>query len=284
MASSQTVNPSVRVTRISRPPIPREHGAWAILYTPYVIGTVMAGEAAPIPSLLLLLAVTSVFLAREPATLLLRRRRAEGAAAWLATYGLIAAACGAALILYYGRTALLQIGAAAGLAFGLHAALQAWPARKRLDRSLWGEMMSVAALTLTAPAAYAVVRGDLDGMAAFVWAECLVFFWSGILHVKMLLAAVRIKGAFTTDDRRQVAGASAAYHAAAALLVAWAASSVGGIAGALVLVAYLPVLVRAFYGCAIVTNALPSLKRMGMMELAYSVWFTLFLTVALHRV
>jgi hypothetical protein len=284
MASCQTVNPPVRVARISRPPIPREHGAWAILYTPYLIGTMVAGAVEPVPSLLLLLAITAVFLAREPATHLLRRRRTEGAAAWLATYGLIAAVCGAVLILYCGRTALLQIGAAAGLAFGLHAALQAWPARKRLDRSLWGEMISVAALTLTAPAAYAVVRGNLDGTAAFVWAACLVFFWSGILHVKMFLAAVRIKGAFTTDDRRQVAAASFAYHVAATILVAWAAYSVGGPAGGLIAVSYLPVFIRAFYACATVTNALPSLKRVGVRELAYSVWFTILLTTALLRV
>ena len=47
------------------------------------------------------------------------------------------------------RSKWFAIGWLAAAAFTLHLILQAWPARKRLARSLWGELISMAALTLT---------------------------------------------------------------------------------------------------------------------------------------
>ena len=61
--------------------VPREHGAWAILILPYVLGTVLGGGFSR-KSFLDLLAVVLIFLARQPLGVLgrglvLKGKRAE---------------------------------------------------------------------------------------------------------------------------------------------------------------------------------------------------------------
>ena len=71
---------------IGRPPIPHEHGAWVILYAPLVLGFGASGVFAPVRWLLLIIAVTGLFLAREAAGLILRGRGKAGTGLWLALY------------------------------------------------------------------------------------------------------------------------------------------------------------------------------------------------------
>src|SRR5581483_11988835 len=103
--------------RLGRPPIPHEHGAWVILYAPLFIALAATPPFALAPSLLLVLAVTGLFLARE--------------------------AAGRPLLRSYRRLALLHVGLLVVGLFALHALLLLWPARKRLDRSQWGEILGV---------------------------------------------------------------------------------------------------------------------------------------------
>jgi len=87
--------------------LPREHGAWAMFYVPFVLGVLVAGRVSP-PVLLLLVATSALFIARE--SLLVwwrahsrgRQTQASGQAGrLLLIYFAIAALSGAPLVLFY---------------------------------------------------------------------------------------------------------------------------------------------------------------------------------------
>src|SRR5690242_16591551 len=87
--------------------LPKEHGAWAMFYVPFVLGVMVAGKIS-LPVLLLLLATSALFISRE-SLLTLWRARKRGrqtpssiqAGRLLLIYFAIAAASGAPLILFY---------------------------------------------------------------------------------------------------------------------------------------------------------------------------------------
>jgi hypothetical protein len=66
-------------------------------------------------------------------------------------------------------------------------------------------------------------------------------------------------------------------------LEAWIALSLlrGGPGAILVTLAYLPALWRALRGWTTLSNKLPPLKRVGIAETCYALWFTSFLLAAL---
>src|SRR5262249_11881993 len=101
--------------------LPREHGAWAMLYVPFVLGLMVAGNANW-AFVWLLLATTALFISRE-SLLIWWRARARGrqtrasrnAFRLLLIYLSIAAVGGLSLILlyrYYWLMVLALIGAA----------------------------------------------------------------------------------------------------------------------------------------------------------------------------
>jgi hypothetical protein len=262
--------------------MPHEHGAWVILYAPLVVALAAVWPFAPWPAFLLLLAVTGAFLVRNVAGLLIRRRGERRLERWLALYLALLTAGALPLFLIYRRFALLPVGMLAALLFALHAWLSVWPARRRLDRSQWGEILAVGALALTAPAAYVAARGALDGTAWCLWAACTLYFSSSIFFVKMLLAAVKVRGAFSPRERWNVGRENLVYHLLLAGIVMLLAARIGGWSGLLAFLAYLPVIVRALVGWAALSNALPPLKRVGLAETFYSLWFSAFFLAALR--
>jgi hypothetical protein len=263
--------------RIGRPPIPHEHGAWVILYAPLLIGFGAALHGTvPIKWLLLTLAVMGAFLAREAAGLLLRGRGKAGTGFWLAIYAAAWLAGGLPLLLLCHLSSLLWIGALMVILFALHSLLLV---RGRLDRSQWGEILGVGALTLTAPAAYSVATAALDFRAWLVWAGCLLYFSGPIFYVKMLLAAAKSRRAWSEEKRREIGRDTFIYHALLAITLLGVALRIGGDSALWLGAAYLPTLLRAFYRAVKLTPELPPLKRIGIQETLHALWFMIcFLT------
>lgn len=258
---------------IPRPPLPREHGAWIILFAPMVIGFSVTRAVAPLLWLLLTLTITGAFLAREAASLLLRKRGKPGVRGWLAVY-LLAMACGGLSLLVLTRSiALPGIGLLTGALFGLHSCLML---RQRQDRSQWGEILGVAALTLTAPAAFAATQRALDTTAWLLWIGCVGYFSSGIFYVKMWLAAAKAKAIWNDSVRRQIGRDNLLYHLLLTLAVVACSLFLPWRAGLALVVAYFPVLYRGLTGWAALSPSLPPLKRLGMLETLRALWFALF--------
>ena len=255
-----------------RPPIPHEHGAWFILYVPLLI-PLLAGSTVPlIPSLLLILVVTGSYLGQYAFRLTLRQHHKAGNVFWLAVYSIVVAVGLIGLLSVYRLTDLFMVGMMAGALFGMYTLLGR-VLRGRFDRSQWGQILAIAALTLTTLAAYVVVYGVLGRSGWYIWSACILYFSSGVFYVRMLLSAARIKEGFDRSARWTVGRDVGLYHGLVIVVMAAVIVMIGGWVAWLVALAYAPVIVRAFYGWVTLTNTLPPLKRVGWKESGYSLWF-----------
>jgi hypothetical protein len=254
-------------------PMPQEHGAWVVLYAPLLIGIALARPWRPAAQICLFLAVTGAFLARGPSVQLLKRRDTARSTFWLGVYGAMLLAGALPLLLVWRRWELLTIGGLAAIVFGAHALLQVLPARRRLDRSQPGEILSVLGLTLTAPAAFVAANGTLDGYGVCLWIICALYYAGGILNVKMNLTAVRLKRPLTAADRLRVGAPNLVYHALLGVMTL-AFLFMDPARGSIFLVlAYAPAIARATVDTLRVSHRLPAMKKLGWREAILSVWF-----------
>jgi hypothetical protein len=265
--------------RIGAPPIPHEHGAWMMLYAPLAIGLVVFRPVPLWPALWLVLAITGAFMAQNAVGLLLRRRVPQGAGFWLAVYAGICALAGGYLLLGYGLTELLWLGIPPLLLFGG----QGWLRRSanwRLNRSQLGEVAAVGVFALTGPAAHIVAHGELAEPAWAVWGSCVLFFTSSVFYVRMRVEGARFKGGLGLKERWQAGRGLVVYHLSLAIaLIFWMGKGDGG--GLPIVIAFFPALIRALGGFVWLPNRLPSLRRIGLLEIAYSLWFCVWLMAGL---
>lgn len=230
-----------RPVAAARPPMPREHGAWGILLVPFATAVGVAG-VWNLPVALLLVSILCFYVAR--ASWLKKNYR------WTAALLAGSAACVLPLLLVWKLWWLAAFGAvAAPLAF------------RKTERSVGMQLLAVAGLTLTAPAAWYAATGTLDYR---LWLLNALYFGGGIFYVKMHIA---------TAMARKPAGRLPVilYYGALAGILAW--WPVG--------LAFAPVIARAFVGAARVSPVL-RIKRLGWTEVAYSIVFAVVL-ITLYR-
>jgi hypothetical protein len=134
--------------------MPAEHGAWGILLVPLLCAAALAGSWNA-PLALLMVCALALFLLRGSL-----EAQAPGSPwrALLAPSHLVLAAAGAGaagiLVFFYQRYELLWLGLAAAVLYWLqHWLLQKHAENGTEKRSLPAELVGVALLTLTAPAA-----------------------------------------------------------------------------------------------------------------------------------
>ncbi len=166
---------------------PQEHGTWAFLLSPLIIG-IAVGKTWTSNTTLLVIGVLAAFMARQPVVILAkiwgkRRPRADLPAAlfWMALYGFIAFVAGVILV-------------ARGYAFLVYLAVPAvfvllwylYLIRNRAERRQLGlEIVGSGALALAAPAALWVARGHYDPLGWALW--LLVWFQSAASIVYIYL-------------------------------------------------------------------------------------------------
>src|ERR1051326_7839061 len=188
--------------------LPKEHGAWAMLYVPFCMGILVAGSLSW-RVLLLGLSMTFVFIARE-SLLLWWRARSRGKEAsdtgrlMLIYFGL-AALCGAPLIFFSQLFGLVPMALLVIVLLGINT-LQA---AQREDRTVLGESLAIIGLTLTAPAAYYVARGKWETVALWLWILSALYFTSSIFYVKLRVLALSAR---KEQARQQAWWSCALYH------------------------------------------------------------------------
>jgi hypothetical protein len=234
-----------------RPPLPREHGAWGILLVPFATAIGVAGRWNW-PVTLLLVSVLAFYVAR---TSWLKRQ-------WRWVAGLLTLSVAAALPLVVAwKMWWLPVFAVVALPVAV----------RPTGRSTGGQLAGAVGLTLTAPAAWYVATGRLDGMAAGLWGANAAYFAGGVLYVRMHLeAARRLPGARTVN---------VAYHAVLTGFVL--ALGIAGVISWGVAAAFAPAVVRALIGSWRLGPEL-RLKRLGWTEVAHSVVFSGLLAWALR--
>jgi hypothetical protein len=205
--------------------LPKEHGAWAILIAPIVVGLIGAPAVSPAAATLFVLGSLAVFLSRTPLQVLLAKPRDRQAQAWLVFYAALTAGAFIPLILLLGCWKLLYFAVPSGLLLAEN--ILANKSGKRF--SAFNEAAGVFGLCLGAPAAYYAASFTLDARAWSLWLLCSVYYLGPIFHVKMAALQHRAVAdpaavpAIAVMRRR-----STVYHALSlAGVAAWAAS--GGV-------------------------------------------------------
>jgi hypothetical protein len=168
-----------------KPPLPKEHGSWAMLTIPLLLG-IMIASAWQWRVLVLLIAATGFFLVRHPlATLVKTRKRAAVDRVslwwWVAIYSGITALSSGWLILAQGLGWLVIMGLVGSilLLFNL------WLVSRRREMSVAGELAGIGGLALGAPIGYYVTSGQLNNTAAALWLINALYFGGTVFYVKL---------------------------------------------------------------------------------------------------
>jgi len=249
--------------------LPKEHGAWAMLYVPLTVGTLVAWSA-PLRLALLALSVTFFFIARE-SLLIWWRARSRGqqndqARRFMLSYLALAGVFGATLLLVYHLYWFFAMALGALVLL----AVNARQAVRHEDRTIGGEMMAIGGLTLTAPAAYYAGCGTFDATALSLWALCALYFASSVFYIKLRVSTINPR---LNEARRKSWRRCAFFHAF--LLMSLLILSLTGSMNLFGLAAFSPVLVRSFWHLAKPVRRI-NLRSVGWLEIVYSVVFLIF--------
>jgi hypothetical protein len=246
--------------------LPKEHGAWVMLYVPFVLGVAVAGRVNW-PVLLLLLSATAVFISRE-SLLVYWRARARGrdaaeAGRALLLYLALAAAFGSPLIFAFKLFWLIPLGLA-GAALLL---INGKQAAQMEERGTTGEIMAIVALTMTAPAAHYAAGGRWEMTAFWLWLLSALYMASSVFYIKLRVYRLNPR---KQAELRQALRSCAFYHSF--LVVALPALIIAGGLGLFAFIAFAPALVRTFWGMFMPKTKV-NLIRAGILEIAYSLVF-----------
>jgi len=262
-----------QVNALSRLPKPKEHGAWVMLYVSFFTAVGVTG-IFDLKVWLLLATVTLLFFSQQPLRQILGQRLRGNLGqrcplfCWLGFYWISSTVLLADLYFNY-RLVRLPFFAVmtAPVVFLL---IYQW--RRNCVRTIAGELVGILGLTMTAPLVHYVATGQIGVTGFVLWALTFVYFSSSIFYIK----ARREK--FLKSRLKPVAGkapmtlVSSFYHWG--LLTAIAIAVVFNLLSPIVLVAFSPVILRGVWRFREVPSKL-NLKSIGLMEVAYSIFFGL---------
>jgi hypothetical protein len=259
--------------------VPREHGAWGLLLVPMVTaaGVAFRQSTNVFPFVLLLTTALALFWLRTPLESLLgiSAMRAEtkeerSSVAFVVLYLAIVALLPASMLLWAGQNPLLWlIGGAAGVAFVAQAVLRKMGRRTRM----LSEIVGTIGLTASAPAVYYVITGKFGMTGWMLWLANLIFAGNQIHYVQIRIHSAKLVGAHAKLARAWTFALGQLAMAAALALTCWL-----GWMPWLVLLAFVPLLLRGFY--YFVQKPAPlKVRRLGWNELAQAIVFcALFIT------
>lgn len=236
--------------------IPKQHGAWGMLFVPFIVGASLSGW-----KLLHLVALSGwvlLYLAMYPLLLAVKtKQRRRMYLMWTGGY-----AGGAALLLAAPvavRPPLLLYGTLMLPLF----AVNVWYAHRNNERAFGNDCAAAAALCLGGPAAYMIGTGEVySHTALLLWTVFALFFGGSIFFVKTM---IRQRG--NTAFRRL----SWMYHTAVPIVLA----AVGFL---FLAAAYVPSLLRAL----LMPGKPLSVKVVGMVETANLLVFAGLVLLALR--
>jgi len=248
--------------------LPKEHGAWAMLYVPFFLGLLVA-DAYPWRVALLWLTITAVFIGRDALANWGNARQrgqesTEGSRAL--NYGIITLLAGAPLVLLDRLLGLVPIALLASLALWWHYT----QTLRRAGRTIISESLFIAGVTVTGPAAYYVAGATIDATAGWIWFVSLLYFASSVFYVKQRVLATQQR---KVDANRAIRLGSATYHTLVAVIIGvlvWA-----GVLHWLAFAALGTAIIRAGWFLARPAGQL-KLVRIGVLEIAYSLNFLIF--------
>lgn len=271
--------------------LPREHGAWAMLLMPFLLGSFAAGWGGW-GSFFLLTAILLLFSSSRPLEVALQywshskasneragrdelQERGRSALIHLATYLTLGGASGLLLLLLFQRWDLLGLGIVAGAALALQLPLK----RRRLDRSWTARLLSIAALSATGPAAYYVASGLLDRHAVAIWLLAFLYSGASVFYVRLVYQPPARLKLDTLGQLRAQAGKQIAAYLVVAALVVGGLTALGWMP-VLGILSLLPTGAKAAWVWTR-PDYRPTLKQVGLTEIGHSTLFALLALLAI---
>jgi len=168
--------------------IPREHGAWAMWIVPMISAVLVSRLTPGVATLFLSFGL--MYVAHHPIVATIRRkRRADGF--WLALILCLASVSLGLVLVTLLRLEWLYVFGLIELFFFM-ANVRAFVDRDQ--RSFANELLVVAALTLSGPAAYYSATGSIGAKMIVIYILNFSFFGSSVFYVKTRIEFVRAKG------------------------------------------------------------------------------------------
>lgn len=186
--------------------LPPQHGAWAMLVAPFVVGTSASSWTWTAP--VLLVAWLDAYLLSYYVLQWAKTGRRQRYLPQIRLYGLVLVPSAAVLV---AAEPWLVLAAAALVPFS---AVNAWYARRHDERALANGIVSVTQACLMVPIAYGVGGGEDWLRAAQLFTACWLYFAGTVVYVKTM---IREKG-----DRTYLR-LSIGFHVVAVVLAAWVA-------------------------------------------------------------
>jgi hypothetical protein len=267
-------------TRIRALVVPREHGAWGLLFVPLLTGAITGLASAPHvwPTLWFALAALVLFWLRTPLESLIgsgpmvARTSEERTIAFLAASLLtvVFAACLVTVMWGGHNLELLSIGAFSAMAF----IIQTFLRRSRRNLRMPSQLVGTLGLTATVPAAYYVASGRMEVHALILWLANWFFAANQIHFVQLRIHACRAR----TLREKLTEGKPFLAGQALLLCVLGAALSMHLIEP-IVAFAFAPALFRGTRWFFQAPEAL-NIKNLGWSEMRQGVAFGVLLTLA----
>ena len=271
---------TVQNSRLKTMVVPREHGAWGMLLVPLATGAIVAAKTGVNFAALLtfLVAAMALFWLRTPVESWLGTSPIKAETSSERSYVLrmiiatgALAAVAVALLFWGGHNrSLLMIGAVAGLAFAVQAAVKKLGRKARMA----AQVIGAVGLTSTAAGAYYVATGRLDRTALALWLANWLFAGNQIHFVQ-----VRIRCARAASFSAKLAEGLPFLLAQIAMLGVILGACRFGFFPAAIAIAFLPVLLRGTLWFSRAYQPL-DVHKLGFSELRQALLFGALLCAA----
>jgi hypothetical protein len=219
--------------------IPREHGTWAMWIVPMLSAAIVTHFSMSFT--FLFITFLMFFLAHRPLVSFMKNRHGTEVKETLLFVVTPATILAVLLTVAYNLPWLI-------LFWGIELSLFAFSVKtfvQRDQRSLVNELTILSALTLTAPAAFYTITGNIDTEAVRLFLLNFLFFGSSVFYVKTRIELLRSKGRLTDEVRRSRIVAIL-YHVI--LVVSIVLMYVFGSIDVLMLLVFIPMIVQAGLG------------------------------------
>ena len=168
-----------------KPPLPKEHGVWAMFAVPLLVGFIIA-PTWHWRALVLIVAASGFFLTRYPLAILVKTRKRSHTDRpylwrWTLIYGGIAALSGAWLVFVHRLWLLVPLGILGCFLLLFHL----WLVARRQEMSAISELTGIFGLALGAPMAYYAASGQLDSTAVALWVVNALYFGGTVFYIKL---------------------------------------------------------------------------------------------------
>jgi len=265
-----------------KPVIPKEHGAWAILFVPLLIGAQLGGGFGWF-TLTFALSSLGIFLSYLPAQTFLHEafsktrhhERLIAARRWTAIYLTAGVIFGLPVLAIRARWLLISIGFVSIGCFLVNFVLS-----KSRSKTITRDLVSVLGLTLTGPSAYYVVSGQLDTTAFIVWLLNFLFFGSCVFYIHMRIEALAAKKSrWSFPDRFACGSLNLTFHAV--MIAILLLLIVQRLTPPLMVLAFAPITIHAILGTVKLASE-ADFRKLGLTLLGHSVVFMILLLILLR--